>query len=279
MRRTFFACFFAFASFSFLQAQVDDKSAIESLGSNVYHGFKESLSWYDIPMGVLFLTRDNLRPDEDDRIHTPAFFFEQSVQQNVGRSGRFTFGSIDQDYFPDIVAFGRLAFNIGQNLFNKDKVTKDDFKHTFVFQKAMLYNYTITEITKNIFSRKRPDGTDSRSFYSGHTSAVFTAATFLNKEIYGYIDSKSDKDLFLPGSTLKIASSAVLYGWAGFVGYSRIRDNKHYLSDVIIGAAAGTLIGTLTYNSFFGQDTEGLWDNFSMSYHNKTPYVNYSLNF
>jgi membrane-associated phospholipid phosphatase len=39
----------------------------------------------------------------------------------------------------------------------------------------------------------------------------------------------------------------VLYGWAGYVGYSRIHDRKHYLTDVLIGAASGTLVSYLLY--------------------------------
>jgi hypothetical protein len=38
-----------------------------------------------------------------------------------------------------------------------------------------------------------------------------------------------------------------LYGWAGYVGYSRIQDRKHYLTDVVVGAASGTLVSYLLY--------------------------------
>ncbi len=34
-----------------------------------------------------------------------------------------------------------------------------------------------------------------------------------------------------------------LYVFAGFVGLSRTSDNKHFLSDVLFGAALGTAIG------------------------------------
>lgn len=280
MKKTLFLCIFALSSISFISAQSDDKSAIESLGSNVYHGFKESLGWSDIPMGVLFLTRRNLAPDEDDRIKAPAFFFEQSVQKNLGKTGRFTFGSIDQEYFSEIVLYARLGYNVGKNLLYKGESTKDDFKHTFVFYKSVLYTYTLTEITKNIFSRTRPDGSDSRSLFSGHSSAVFTAATFLNKEIYAYVNSKNENSLILPKPVLKAASSVILYGWAGFVGYSRIRDNKHYISDVLLGAAFGSLVGTFMYNTYLAEDdASSLWDNFNLSYYNKTPYVSYAISF
>ena len=63
-----------------------------------------------------------------------------------------------------------------------------------------------------------------RSFPSGHTSASFIAATVAHK-LYGR----------------QISSPAFLL--AGLTGISRIHDNKHYLSDVIFGAALGITIG------------------------------------
>lgn len=53
---------------------------------------------------------------------------------------------------------------------------------------------------------------------------------------------------------MKGTAFAGLYGWASYVGYSRIRDHKHYLTDVLVGAAAGTIISNLLYTLHF--DTE-----------------------
>ncbi len=47
-----------------------------------------------------------------------------------------------------------------------------------------------------------------------------------------------------------------LYGWASYVGYSRIRDSKHYLTDVIVGAAVGTVISNLLYTLHFASEEE-----------------------
>ncbi len=80
---------------------------------------------------------------------------------------------------------------------------------------------------KLAFGRERPDRSGSRfssSFPSGHTSGSFTLATVFD-QMYGH-------KVGIP-----------LYLAAGFVGWSRISDNKHFLSDVIFGAAMGTAIG------------------------------------
>jgi membrane-associated phospholipid phosphatase len=77
----------------------------------------------------------------------------------------------------------------------------------------------------------RPDGHDNASWPSGHTEQAFAAASFLQKE-YGH---KS------------ILYSIGGYAVASTVGAMRILNNKHYLPDVLIGAAAGILSTNLVY--------------------------------
>ncbi len=40
-------------------------------------------------------------------------------------------------------------------------------------------------------------------------------------------------------------SPVLLYGWTAFVGWSRVHSNKHYISDVLVGDAAGYLMAEL----------------------------------
>lgn len=42
-------------------------------------------------------------------------------------------------------------------------------------------------------------------------------------------------------------SPLVTFGWASIVGYSRMHADKHYFSDVAVGALVGALIGELYY--------------------------------
>jgi membrane-associated phospholipid phosphatase len=69
----------------------------------------------------------------------------------------------------------------------------------------------------------RPDGSAHNSFPSGHTATAFMGATFLHNE-YGY---KS------------VWYSIGGYAAATLTGYMRIQNNRHWLSDVIAGAAVG----------------------------------------
>jgi hypothetical protein len=89
---------------------------------------------------------------------------------------------------------------------------------------ALVANCVTTVILKELIGRERPNGTNNRSMPSGHTSHSFTVAAVAN-ELYGH--------------TVGIAT----YMLAGLVAASRIHDNKHYMSDVIVGAGLGTIIG------------------------------------
>ena len=71
--------------------------------------------------------------------------------------------------------------------------------------------------------RPRPDGSANNSFPSGHTATAFMTATMLYKE-YGW-----------KSPWISIGS----YSIAAVTGVSRILNNKHWMSDVAMGAAIG----------------------------------------
>ncbi len=91
----------------------------------------------------------------------------------------------------------------------------------------------VTEAFKNTFGRTRPNASDSpydffngnKSFFSGHSSAAFSMATVI-AEVY------KDKPLV----------PYLAYGAAALTAYARMHDNRHWASDVLIGATAGHLI-------------------------------------
>ena len=84
----------------------------------------------------------------------------------------------------------------------------------------------ITQGMKEIFPSRRPDGSDNKSFPSGHTSTSFAAAATLHNR-YGW-------EAGLPA-----------YVVASFVGLSRVEARKHRVEDVLVGAAIGTATGHL----------------------------------
>ena len=84
----------------------------------------------------------------------------------------------------------------------------------------------ITTGLKYTFPELRPDGSDRKSFPSGHTSAAFAAAATLY--------SRQGADIGVPAMLA-----------ASFVGLARVQADKHHWYDVVIGAGIGSASGFL----------------------------------
>jgi len=79
------------------------------------------------------------------------------------------------------------------------------------------------------------------SFPSGHTATAFAISTVLANRIDNPI------------------ATVALYGLAGFTGYQRIYDDKHWFSDVFVGAAIGYFIGSSIVNSEENRESKDFW--------------------
>ncbi len=88
---------------------------------------------------------------------------------------------------------------------------------------ALFLSLGIDAVAKLSFRREGPDGSNF-SFPSAHATAAFTAAGVLTT-LYGWKAA-------LPS-----------YALAGLVSVSRIDDDEHFLSDVVMGAVLGSVIG------------------------------------
>ena len=88
---------------------------------------------------------------------------------------------------------------------------------------AQLIAQTLVYSIKGTGRRARPEG-GGFSFPSGHTTAAFASATVLQRH-FGW----------------KVGVPA--YAAAGYVAASRVQGKRHYLSDVMFGAALGVVAG------------------------------------
>ncbi len=246
--------------------------------NQVFKGISETYEWYDIPIGIAYFSHRLINENNiGDKISIAPAEFDREFASEIGINGRSTFGSIDKDLIPMTVFFSRLSVNLAMGFFTNEGTDSENFKKTFLFHKSLVYTYTLTEYVKNLVKRERPDGSDNRSFFSGHTSTTFAAATYLFLELNGLYnkwDFTRNDELLRP--VMKASTFGLLYGWAGYVGYSRLRDNKHYLSDVLIGAAAGTLISYLVYSSF---NENSLLDNIGLEKHNNSLALSFQIKF
>ena len=80
---------------------------------------------------------------------------------------------------------------------------------------------------------EKPDGTAYSSFPSGHTTAAFAAATVYALE---YKNSP-----FIP---------ILSYSAATLIGLSRLTENKHWASDILVGGMLGYLCGKQVVNNY-----------------------------
>lgn len=221
----------------------------ENTSENITGALQSVVNWYDVPIAAAYLYRNYINKQ---LVISPSSF-ERNYSQTVGMNGRESFGSIDKNIFPRTVFYSRFFITASLNIFTDAEITQEDYKRIFLFEKSIIYTYTITEIVKNLTQRERPDGSDNKSFFSGHASTTFAASTFLFLELNDLYNnwSVTRNNPFLK-TTFNAVSFSALYGWAGYVGYSRIRDKKHYVSDVVTGAAVGTLVSMFVYNNCCG---------------------------
>jgi len=105
---------------------------------------------------------------------------------------------------------------------------------------AILTTQIMTSGLKSFSGRERPDGSDSRSFPSGHTSAAAVNSTLSSRNIeYMGLNSSVERVLKIALNTLTLST-----GWA------RIEANKHYPTDILFGAALGNFVGAFINDTF-----------------------------
>lgn len=113
---------------------------------------------------------------------------------------------------------------------------------------AVLLTDGTTELLKKATDRKRPDGSDTESFPSGHTSSASAFTTLANRNLQSLSLSKTNRTLLRIGFTTLAAGT----GWA------RVEAGRHYPSDVLVGYALGHFISSFFNDAFLGlEQNEG----------------------
>ena len=107
-----------------------------------------------------------------------------------------------------------------------------------------------TSQLKDAVGRTRPDDSSDQSMPSGHTSASFAGATLANRNL-DYIEMNRYARTGLKAANMTLAAS---------VGWARVEGEKHFPTDVLVGAALGNFLTRFIYDAFIGLDEE---DSFS----------------
>lgn len=111
------------------------------------------------------------------------------------------------------------------------KSKTDIVNRTAITLKSQVVMMATVYILKNTTHQLRPDGSAYTSFPSGHTAQAFMGAAILTEEY-------KDRYKWMPYAA---------YGVASAVGVMRMMNNKHYISDVLVGAGIGILSTKIIY--------------------------------
>jgi len=166
------------------------------------------------------------------------FVFDKTLNENLT-----SLRSQNLDIFKNADILGDGYFTIGSALAMYLIGGDKERKTALNIVESFLETGLVTGVIKIGFGRRRPDsgfdeftfepfGLKNDSFPSGHTAVAFSTATVL----------ASSYDIGI-----------ITYPLAALVGFSRIYNEKHWLSDVFLGAVIGTLIGNL-HNNYIKDD-------------------------
>lgn len=117
----------------------------------------------------------------------------------------------------------------------------------------------VTTAAKRVFRRPRPylqeggvlppgretsDSYHVESFISGHSSQAFFAAGFVNNRLRRHMRQEWRRDEY---RSWRWTAPLLTFGWASFVGWSRMHADKHHFTDVVAGALVGYAISEVYY--------------------------------
>lgn len=172
-------------------------------------------------------------------------YFAHRLQDSATQSNRWLQGAATA--FRILGSEGSLGAGAGLYLIGKAAKKNRAADLGLHSVEAMLGADIVSAGLKVVFGRARPfvDASNNydfrffrgltqdqyRSFPSGHTTNAFAFASTVSRET----------EMWWPRSRWYIGPA--MYGGAALVGLSRMYNNKHWASDVIGGAAVGTIVG------------------------------------
>jgi len=140
--------------------------------------------------------------------------------------------------------------------------------HRFVaYTEALGWTTLVTAVTKMVVGRQRPYATLDHpelagparevnlSFFSSHSASMFAAASFVALDASrrlddGLLATATPARRWLLGT---LVPYTVAFGAASVVAVSRIIDQQHWPSDVLVGALVGSGIAHLAYLAHFDE--------------------------
>ena len=148
--------------------------------------------------------------------------FAKQIQTNIVAPGRITPADDYTQYAPALILVGAGI--------SEYKALNTPINQAGIFILGTGIYVATTQGLKAAITEPRPDGTEN-TYPSGHTATAFFGATVLAHE---YRDTHPE--FVIAGYTLATATGAL-----------RITNNKHWVTDVLMGSAIGIASAELAY--------------------------------
>jgi hypothetical protein len=132
--------------------------------------------------------------------------------------------------FDDYLQYAPWAAHLAMGACGVKGVSKNRYQVLTADALAAVMMAATVKGLKICVNRTRPNG-EEESFPSGHTAKAFMGATLLAHE-YGH------RSVWIPIAGYTVATAT---------GVMRVLNNRHYVSDVLVGAAVGILTAELAY--------------------------------
>jgi len=207
-------------------------SVLDVLGNDLAVSGQDALSFFSAPLQ--FTGTEWLYAGSFAAGTLLLMAMDDELQRRVGRE---TVLSLNNDIWDIPTRYGVVTY---ANLFSgavylTGLLTYDDLRVTGrLLLESLTFSGVAVVIARYIFARSRPYAHDGpwkfngftwdneiQAFPSGHTTVAFAMSTVLAERIDN------------------LWSRIVFYGMASLTAYSRVVNNQHWFSDVVVGAALG----------------------------------------
>lgn len=155
---------------------------------------------------------------------------ESSLNKYEVREERNEWAPNFHTHIDNYLQYASIAAVYGLNL-ARVKGKNDFANRSALLIKSEIIVGVLTFTIKNVTTVQRPDSSSPNSFPSGHTAQAFAVATFMAKE-YG------DKSIWYSIGAYSVATS---------VGIMRVMNNRHWITDVLVGAGVGIFSTNMAY--------------------------------
>ena len=212
--------------------------------------FAESVYKYDLPKDIIIgsvslgLTVSSMFIKRSENAVSESDILSRDSVNAFDRGLMFEYNK-PTDILSDITVYGLLAMPV-LSLAGNFKDSNAWVTYGVMYGESLLFVLGTAEFFKNTILRYRPynyfgdvpAGNESdyfKSFPSRHTAFAFMSAGFVTSTFFAEY----------PGSLWKVPLCAAAYTLAAGVGIGRIFSGNHFASDVLAGAAIGSLYGYL----------------------------------